>query len=164
MQQKNKESALSVVDARIVRFVGRHRVMTLATADASAGGELWCCNLFYAYLAPGTLGFAGGAFVFTSPTETRHAAQFTAHGRVAASVVLESKVVGRLQGLQLQGTVHRADSSAEWLSAARSGYLKRFPFAAPMLSELWLLEVSNMKYTDNTLGFGTKLFWPERER
>ncbi len=161
MQQNNKESALSVVDARIVRFIGRHRVMTLAAA--SGGGaepDLWCCNLFYAYLAPGTLGFEGGAFVFTSPAETRHAVLFAVQPRVAASIVLESKVVGRLQGLQIQGAVHRVTDASEWFPTVRNAYLKRFPFAAPMLSDLWLLEVSQLKYTDNTLGFGTKLLWP----
>lgn len=162
MPQKNNDNALQP-DSRIVRFIGRHRVLTLATAD-SATGELWCCNLFYAYMPSGQAtdcpDFAGGAFVFTSPEATRHAAMFSACPKVAGSVVLESKVVGRLQGLQLQGIVRRADTSAELLAAAKKAYLKRFPFAAPMLSDLWVLEVTRLKYTDNTLGFGTKLHWP----
>ncbi len=161
----------AVVDPRIVRFIGRHRVMTLATVGAglsqaggaqAAGeaeeGEVWCCNLFYAYMAPGG-DFPGGAFVFTSPADTRHAAFMVANPRVAGSIVLESKVVGRLQGLQFCGSVCRADSSPELLEEAKRGYLKRFPFAAPMLSDLWVLSLSRLKYTDNTLGFGTKLIW-----
>lgn len=160
MPQKNN-IPVPPVDPRILRFIGRHRVMTLATAD-TAGEGLWCCNLFYAYMpASGALpDFPGGAFVFTSPAETRHATQFTARPEVAGSVVLESKVVGRLQGLQLQGIVQRADTSPEMLSAAKSTYLKRFPFAAVMLSDLWVLKVTRLKYTDNTLGFGAKLHWP----
>ena len=156
MQPKNNDTC---PDPRILRFIGRHRVLTLAAAAPEAG-DLWCCNLFYAFLMPGILGYEGGAFVFTSPEQTRHAAMFSGNPAVAGSVVLESKVVGRLQGLQLQGTVHRADTSAELLSAAKKAYLKRFPFAAPMLSDLWVLEVTRFKYTDNTLGFGTKLHWP----
>lgn len=147
-------------DERILRFIGRHRVMTLATADEV--GELWCCNLFYATLAPSDE-FPGGALVFTSPVATRHAAMFATQPRVAGSVVLESKVVGRLQGLQLQGTVLAAASSAELTEKARNAYLKRFPFAAIMLSDLWVLRLSRLKYTDNTLGFGTKLHWPPLE-
>ena len=145
-------------DERILRFIGRHRVMTLATAD---GGELWCCNLFYAYVAP-SAEFPGGAFVFTSPADTRHAGMFSARPQVAGSVVLESKVVGRLLGLQLQGEVLSAASSPERAALAKNAYLKRFPFAAVMLSDLWVLRVSRLKYTDNTLGFGTKLHWPEQ--
>lgn len=158
MPQKNNIPVPSV-DPRILRFIGRHRVLTLATA--SPEGEVWCCNLFYAYLAPGGVpDSAGGSFVFTSPAETKHAAMFTDRPEVAGSVVLESKAVGRLQGLQLQGIVRRADTSPELLAAAKHAYLKRFPFAAVMLSDLWVLEVTRLKYTDNTLGFGTKLHWP----
>lgn len=161
MLLKNNDTVVPV-DPRIVRFIGRHRVLTLATAD-SAAGELWCCNLFYAYMPPASAAlpdFAGGAFVFTSPETTRHAAMFSACPKVAGTVVLESKMVGRLQGLQLQGIVRRADTSPEMLAAAKKAYLKRFPFAAPMLSDLWVLEMTRLKYTDNTLGFGTKLHWP----
>lgn len=145
-------------DSRIQRFISRHRVLTLAT---TSGGELWCCNLFYAILPPGTQGFTGGALVFTSPETTRHAAMFTDNPDVAGSIVLESKVVARLQGLQLQGTVHPVGATAGILAAAaKSAYLKRYPFAALMLSDLWVLEITRLKYTDNTLGFGTKLHWP----
>lgn len=149
------------VDPRILRFIGRHRVLTLATA-APETGDLWCCNLFYAYMPASRAmsDFPGGAFVFTSPAETRHAEMFSGNSYVAGSVVLESKTVGRLQGLQLQGTVQRADTFPETFSAAKNTYLKRFPFAAVMLSDLWVMEVTRLKYTDNTLGFGTKLHWP----
>lgn len=148
------------VDPRITAFIGRHRVMTLAVASVSStpgdlSPELWCCNLFYAWMPERR------AFVFTSPEATRHAAMFMENPTVAASVVLESKVVGRLQGLQIQGMVCRADAAApELLAAARKAYLRRFPFAAPMLSDLWVLQVTRLKYTDNTLGFGTKILWP----
>lgn len=162
MLPKNNDAVLPV-DPRIVRFIGRHRVMTLA-ASVPDGGELWCCNLFYAYMRSAQAAdfpdFAGGAFVFTSPETTRHAAMFSACPKVAGAIVLESKAVGRLQGLQLQGIVRRADTSAGLLAAAKHAYLKRFPFAAVMLSDLWVLEITRLKYTDNTLGFGTKLHWP----
>lgn len=146
-----------VPDERILQFIGRHRVMTLAAA--STAGDLWCCNLFYAYIAPGTQ-FPGGALVFTSPAHTLHATYMTENPSVAGSIVLESKVVGKLQGLQLKGTVMRADENPALGEQAKKVYLKRFPFAALILSDLWVLALSRLKYTDNTLGFGTKLHWP----
>lgn len=163
------KDAEQIVDGRILRFIGRHRVMTLACCSAgeqglSDGGELWCCNLFYAYMPTfghnENGGSDGGAFVFTSPEQTRHAAIFGHNPQVAGSIVLESRVVARLQGLQFQGVVHRADeSNPELLGVAKKAYLKRFPFAVAMLSDLWVMEITSMKYTDNTLGFGTKLHW-----
>lgn len=144
-------------DERILRFIGRHRVMTLAATAAE--GDVWCCNLFYACIAPGKT-FPGGALVFTSPEKTLHATYMTENPSVAGSIVLESKVVGKLQGLQLRGTVIRADKNPTLCETAKKAYLKRFPFAALILSDLWVLALSRLKYTDNTLGFGTKLHWP----
>lgn len=166
MAENNRNGELvpapAEVDPRIVRFIGRHRVMTLAAVSSPAAGEVWCCNLFYAYVLPGKGGeMAGGAFVFTSPAETEHARMFVERPEVAGSVVLESRVVGRLQGLQFQGVVERADARTDGGALAKRAYLKRFPFAAPMLSDLWVLRVTRFKFTDNTLGFGTKLLWTE---
>lgn len=141
---------MTAIDPRIIKFLRRHHVLTLATLADLATGELWACNLFYAYCQ---VDGKGPCLVFTSGAQTHHAAQFVRHPRVAGSVVLETKVVAKVQGLQLQGTVHRGDE------AARSAYLKRFPYAAVLLKELWTLELTRLKYTDNTLGFGTKLHW-----
>ena len=73
-----------------------------------------------------------------------------------ASVVLETKVVGRVEGLQLCGKAARADE------AARRAYLRRFPYAALAELTLWAIAPDFMKFTDNTLGFGKKLIWNNR--
>lgn len=124
--------------------------MTLATVSA---GAPWCCNLFYAYMPDHE------ALVFTSPVGSRHVAQILENDRVAASILLESRVVGRLQGLQIEGRVVNATTDPVLHGNARGAYLRRFPYAAAMLADLWVLRLDTLKYTDNTLGFGTKLHW-----
>lgn len=136
------------MDERIVRFLKKHHVLTLAT---TANNEAWCANLFYAWLEEEQ------AFVFTSSLDTRHAREALAHPEVAASIVLETRVVGNIQGVQLRGRMFRPED--EQLQRARKRYLRRFPYAAAMDLELWLLEVSHLKFSDNTLGFGKKLIW-----
>lgn len=135
------------IDRRITAFVRRHHVLTLAT---SRGGEPYCANMFYAWLAD------EGCFVFTSDESTRHIGDVVANDMVAASIVLETRVVGRLQGLQVQGTMARAGDT-ELGAAARKAYLRRFPYAAAMELNLWILRPTFLKYTDNTLGFGKKI-------
>lgn len=135
------------VDARIVRFLKRHHVLTLATADE---GIPYCSNAFYCYDAERNL------LIFTSDMATHHARQMQCNPHVAASVVLETKVVGRVEGLQLCGTAERADE------AARRAYLRRFPYAALAELTLWAITPGFMKFTDNTLGFGKKLIWNNR--
>jgi hypothetical protein len=100
------------------------------------------------------------AFVFTSGYETRHIQEVTQNRKVAGNVVLETSIIGKIQGIQFSGTLVRADGDA--LNHASSAYLKRFPFAALMDTTLWILEIDYLKMTDNRLGFGKKLFW-ERE-
>jgi uncharacterized protein YhbP (UPF0306 family) len=80
-----------------------------------------------------------------------------ANGNVAISIVLETRIVGRVQGLQITGQVGRATDSDKTL------YLKRFPYAVVADLTLWRLEADMMKLTDNTLGFGKKLIWHRQE-
>ena len=61
------------VDERIARFLGRHHVLTLATA---ADGTPYCANAFYAYDK------GRNRLVFTSDLSTRHAREMLAERRV----------------------------------------------------------------------------------
>ncbi len=133
------------IDKRIVKFIKRHHVLTLATVDSH--GLPYCSNLFYAYDQSRNL------FIFTSSLDTQHGAQMVANDVVAASVVLETKVVGRIEGLQITGRVSRAEAEL------KECYLAKYPYAAVAPLTLWQLEPHFLKFTDNKLGFGVKLIW-----
>lgn len=149
---ENASKLNAEIDRRIETFIKRHHVMTLSTI--SADGSPWCCQLFYAYMA------ASGVLVFSSSADTNHARQAVADGRVAGSILLESRIVGRLQGVQFTGVVEQCSDDRE---ICRRAYLKRFPYAAVMLDGLWRVRLDFLKYTDNTLGFGTKLMWQRQK-
>ncbi len=134
---------------KIVAFVKRHHVMTLATVGDE--GRPWVAHAFYAWMA------REGWFVFMNNPATRHGTEMAANPRVAAAIALETRVVGRLQGLQIEGGVALAEG--EELDAARRAYLRRFPYATVMEQPVWVLRPTSMKLTDNTLGFGKKLTW-----
>ena len=136
-------------DPRITKFIGRHHVMNIATATADDGP--YCANVFYAYMAESNL------FVFTSDEKTRHYREMSADSRTAATIVLETRTVGQVQGLQITGRATLADGAM--LSEARSAYLRKFPYAVVADLTLWVLRPSFMKFTDNKLGFGKKLLW-----
>ncbi len=136
------------MDARIEKFLLKHHVLTLASVNDK--GEPYCANLFYVYLPD------IHSFVFTSSEDTRHGSDMLANERVAASVVLETTVVGKLQGAQITGRVSRTDKY-------KRDYLKKYPFAVLAELELWVLRADFIKFTDNRLGFGKKLIWKENE-
>jgi uncharacterized protein len=136
------------MERRIADFVKKHHVLTLAT---SYNGSPWVANCFYAYMEE------ENALIFTSSPDTKHIRDLEEGNRVAASIVLETSVVGKIQGIQLMGRL--SEPEGEMLKKAKIAYLKRFPFAALMETNLWMLEIEYVKMTDNRLGFGVKVVW-----
>lgn len=135
-------------DSRIVKFLKQHHVMTLAT---SFNEETWCASCFYAYLDD------ENCLVFTSDLSTKHIQLASHNFFVAGCIALETSVVGKIQGIQLQGLISRPQG--ELLDKARRAYLLRFPMAALMETHLWTIDLTLLKMTDNRLGFGKKLLW-----
>jgi uncharacterized protein len=140
------------MDKRIISFLKKHHVLTLAT---SYKGQPWVANCFYALTGE------EGKLVFTSDRTTKHIRDLEEGNTVAASIVLETSVVGKIQGIQLRGNLREPEG--EEMKSARKAYLSRFPYAALMETTLWVLEPEYVKMTDNRLGFGTKLVW-ERDK
>jgi uncharacterized protein YhbP (UPF0306 family) len=140
------------VDPKITAFLKKHHVLTLATVS---GDQPWTANCFYAFMEEQM------AFVFTSGYETRHIQEANKNKKVAGSVVLETSIIGKIQGIQFSGIMEPAENESH--EAAKRAYLKRFPFAALMDTTLWILPVSYLKMTDNRLGFGKKLIWEREE-
>jgi uncharacterized protein YhbP (UPF0306 family) len=135
-------------EKRIVDFIHKHHVLTLATCIEN---NPWCANCFYTYLSD------KNCFVFTSDDETKHVMDVIENPNVSGSVVLETNVVGKIQGIQFRGKMERP--KGELLKKAKKAYLKRFPYAALMKTSLWILHINHIKMTDNRLGFGKKLIW-----
>lgn len=141
-------SNINKPERRIVDFINKHHVLTLAT---SVDNEPYCANCFYVYLKD------IDAFVFSSDYETRHIQDVLKNNYVGGSVVLETNVVGKIQGVQFNGILY--EPKKDLLKTAKIAYLKKFPFAQLMKTTLWVLELSFIKLTDNRLGFGKKLIW-----
>jgi uncharacterized protein len=137
-----------MVDNRIIKFFRKHHVLTIATTVDS---EPWCANCFYDYLEE------ENALIFTTDNDTRHGKEFMKNPKVAGAVVLETMVIGKIQGIQFQGIVSVPEG--ELLSKAKWAYLKKFPPAALMDTHLWIVRLTLIKMTDNRFGFGKKLIW-----
>jgi len=135
-------------DKRILSFIRRHHLMTLAT---QAEGKPWTASCFYAFLPEQVL------FVFTTDPDTLHGRQMLASGDVAVNIALETRIIGKIQGLQMGGKAFILED--EMLKEGKKAYLLRFPVAAIMDTLLWGFRPEVIKFTDNKLGFGKKLYW-----
>ncbi|MFH1296824.1 MAG: hypothetical protein ABIJ04_06070 [Bacteroidota bacterium] len=142
------------IDNRILTFIRQHHVLSLAV---SRDNIPWCCSCFYCYL-PGQ-----NLFIFTSDPDTRHVQDFLSgeEGLVAGTIALETRVTGKIRGVQFAGTMHRL--TGEELKVARQEYLNNFPIARLTKLYLWGVKPTILKLTDNRLGFGKKLEWRDSE-
>lgn len=135
-------------DPRFVKFIQKHHVLSFSTCIEN---QPWCCACFYAYHKK------SGAFVFSSDKDTRHVNEILTNNKAAINIILETKIIGVIQGLQISGVVEIIDTEKQ--TDLKQAYLKRFPFAILATTSLWVFYPDFIKLTDNKLGFGTKLIW-----
>ena len=135
-------------EKKIIDFIKKHHVLTLAT---SVNKIPYCANCFYVYLEQENM------FVFTSDDDTKHIKDVLQNNYVGGSVVLETNIVGKIQGIQFNGKMYRPDDDIK--KAATKKYMWKYPFAKLMKTTLWVIEVDFIKLTDNRLGFGKKIIW-----
>ena len=131
---------------KISTFIAKHHVMSLASS--SSDDELSVCNLFYTYDADKY------SFVVASSNDTTHIQNILKNSKVAGTIVLETKTVGKIQGLQFRGSFLPLDDSN-----LKKLYFETFPYALAMNPTLWQIKIDYLKFTDNRLGFGKKIIW-----
>jgi uncharacterized protein YhbP (UPF0306 family) len=139
------------IDKRILLLIREHHIFTLAV---TRGPQPWCATCFYVYDETRNL------FIFTSEEDTRHVRDAVETGNylTAGAIALETKMVGKIRGIQFSGLMHKLEVAE--LKAAKRQYLEKFPVARLSKLHLWGIVPDRIKMTDNRLGFGTKLIWP----
>jgi len=130
---------------KIEHFIAQHHVLTLAT---SVDDMVSACSLFYAYDAD------SHSFIVASSEDTLHIKQIHKNPKIAGNILLETKEIGKIQGLQFQGTFEALQDTR-----LESLYFKHFPYALALRPTLWQIKINYFKLTDNRFGFGKKLIW-----
>lgn len=130
---------------KINLFIQEHHVMTLASSSDS---EISACSLFYAFDE------VSHSFIVASSDETTHIQHIAQNPYIAGNILLETKSVGKIQGVQFRGIFSKLENTT-----LKKLYYKTFPYALALTPKLWQIEVDYFKMTDNRLGFGKKLIW-----
>ena len=132
---------------KIASFLDEHHVLSLATNDEE---EISVCSLFYVYEKDSK------SFIVASGDDTLHIQHINKKNSVAGNIVLETKTVGKIQGVQFRGKFLPLEDKD-----LSSHYYKAFPYAKLMNPKLWQIKVNYFKMTDNRLGFGKKIIWDD---
>ena len=134
--------------AAINRWLAKQHVVTWCVCKDE---EMWCANAFY-YYDPERV-----AFYVMSEDKTRHAQMTGQQAKVAGTVNGQPKTVALIRGVQFKGKIRRLAGEEE--AAMRKRYVSRFPVARMLSAPVWEIRPDEIKFTDNTLGFGKKLHW-----
>lgn len=132
----------------ISRWLAKQHVVSWCVAKE---GELWCANAFYVYDPQRVV------FYLLSEETTRHGQMTGQQAPVAGTINGQPKTVALIRGVQFKGEIRLL--SGEEAEEKRALYVKRFPVARMLSAPVWELRLDELKFTDNTLGFGKKLHW-----
>ncbi|HEY4799604.1 MAG TPA: pyridoxamine 5'-phosphate oxidase family protein [Bacteroidia bacterium] len=144
----NEVSGEVVVDKRVVSFFHSSTNLTLATC---VNNIPYCANCFYAYDE------SKNYLVFKSDPETNHIRQAIKNNQVAGTILPDKLEKAKIKGIQFNGNF--IDWKKEDMESLKNVYYKKYPFARAFSGEMWGIELTYIKMTDNTLGFGKKIEW-----
>ncbi|CQQ63530.1 Uncharacterized protein conserved in bacteria [Yersinia mollaretii] len=144
MSAVNSPDDLSI----IIRFLRQQHVLTLC---AGSGMDMWCANCFYVF------DDVQMALYLMTEKHTRHGELMQINPQVVGTIATQPRTVALIKGIQYRGEI--AVLSGDAAEAALQRYCRRFPVAKVASAPLWQLNLLEVKMTNNTLGFGKKLFW-----
>ena len=137
-----------IIDSSIPKFIVQHTVLTMASFD-----EMYphCANCFYAYHE------GWNALLFKSDESTRHIKFSLKNSFVAGTILPDNLKKGITQGIQFKGIfIHPTGSLAD---EAEKTYYSRFPFARAMGGTVWMIELTDIVFTDKVFAIGKKSHW-----
>ena len=136
------------MNERITSFLRLNTNLTFATCSNNIP---YCANCFYAFDEENNF------FVFKSNPETTHIRQGLENNNIAGSIASDKLDRTKIQGIQFSGNF--VEPKNELLNLLKTIYYKKYPFAMAFSGTIWAIELTSIKMTDNTLGFGKKIEW-----
>lgn len=138
----------NIIDKHIVQFMKDQTVMTIATCDSNTPH---CAMCFYVFVEE------INAIFFKSKPSTTHVTEGLNNTAVAGTILPDKFTPGKTSGIQFNGAFKAAEG--EMHSIAAKHYYLKYPFAAVVPGDLWMIDLSKIVFTDATLGFGKKRNW-----
>jgi hypothetical protein len=137
-----------IMNERVVAFLKKNTNLTLATC---INNKPYCAHCFYAFDEEKNL------LVFKSSKETNHIREARENRNVAGSVAPDKLDVTKIQGIQFKGNF--IEPGNEIVEHLKKIYYTKYPFSRAFPGDMWAIELTYIKMTDNTLGFGKKIEW-----
>lgn len=142
---------MTIIDPRIIQFIQANHVLSLSVMQDE---RLWAASLFYCtdLMSPSQL-----KLIVVSDLNTQHGQWMKDSVHIAGTIAGQPQKIIDIQGIQFQGIIQLL--SGEDALRANTLFYDKFPEARGFTAPVWQINCNLLKYTDNSLGFGTKLIW-----
>ena len=137
----------------IIKFIEKQTVATICCVDEQ--GDPYCFSCFYAF------NNEKGLIYFKSSSNAHHSFLLEKKAVIAGTILPDRLRPLVVQGIQFQGDILSFDDPL--CSGATKTYLKKFPFALAMPGEVYAIQLTHIKMTDSSKGFGKKILWEKEE-
>ncbi len=136
----------------IQRYLSRQHVFSIFTFHTD---DYWPATCFYIFDKQEM------SLIFMTEGDSRHGQLMQKNPAIAGTVSAQTKVISKIQGIQFRGQViplYACDADE-----ARHKYCRRFPVALAAKTPIWKIYLQEIKMVNNTLGFGSKLYWQRED-
>jgi uncharacterized protein len=141
------------MDEKIISFIKKQTCAGICCVDETGSPYSFSC--FYAFNSEREL------IYFKSSSAAKHSSIIAGNPCVAGTIQPDKLSVLVVKGIQFEGKILPEDHT--FCKNASAEYHKKFPMALAIPGELWVIELSHIKMTDSTLGFGKKISWKRNE-
>ncbi len=91
-------------------------------------------------------------------SENSHHSQLMIKNKnIAGTIAPQPENIMDIKGIQFKGSIEKITNKEAEISAVH--YYHKFPSAKFISAPIWKIKITMIKMTDNSLGFGKKLFW-----
>jgi uncharacterized protein len=97
------------------------------------------------------------ALIFKSNRDTKHVSDALHNNFVAGTIIPDKSEIGKIKGIQFSGVL--IEPNDDLYDEFKMAYYKKYPFSVAFKGDIWAIELTSVKFTDNTLGFGKKVCW-----
>jgi uncharacterized protein YhbP (UPF0306 family) len=133
----------------IILFIQKQTCATVCCVDEN--NKPYCFSCFYAFNAE------DGLLYFKSSSGAHHSSLIKKNAFIAGTVLPDKLNTLLVKGIQFEGVV--LDANHSLVKNAARYYHKKYPIALAMQGEISVIQITHIKMTDSTKGFGKKITW-----
>lgn len=133
----------------IDKFINKQTCASVCCIDEN--NLPYCFSCFYSYDPDETL------LYYKTTADSHHSGLLLKNPAVAGTILPDKLNFLKIKGIQFEGIILAKENPLA--KNAPAHYYKKHPVALTMPGEIWTIRIDNIKFTDNTLGFGNKLNW-----